>query len=383
MSFSLSDLFFVLVIFQLVFISVFLFTNKKGKKLSNGLLGSFFLVIGLNLIDNFLLLKNYYFSYPSLALWSLWIILLLGPLIYLYTQSILYKDFIMTSRRWIHFVPFLILFLATEFLYNIQPRAVELSILHDVISQKIPSYAFLGPALVFLQFYLYVAASQRLIRQFKKMGHDQYADQQRANISWLSSTINFFIICMIVTTLNGLIGLTPLSKYFYLVFTLVILGLFIFINRVLLKALQKPELFALMSEPGPPNENTPTKYVGSVLTDTESKTILERLQLYMKVEKPYLEAELTLDQLAEQIGVRPKILSQVINELLKQNFFDFINRYRIEEAKRLLTNPEDKKITILEVLYEVGFNSKSSFNTLFKKHTGLTPSEFKQKNSSS
>jgi AraC-like DNA-binding protein len=55
-----------------------------------------------------------------------------------------------------------------------------------------------------------------------------------------------------------------------------------------------------------------------------------------------------------------------------------VNRYRIEEAKRLLTNPPDKKITVLEVLYEVGFNSKSSFNTLFKKYTGLTPSEFKK-----
>jgi AraC-like DNA-binding protein len=65
---------------------------------------------------------------------------------------------------------------------------------------------------------------------------------------------------------------------------------------------------------------------------------------------------------------------------LQQNFFDFINRYRIEEAQRLLTDPPDKKITVLEVLYECGFNSKSSFNTLFKKHTGLTPSEFKKKN---
>ena len=66
-------------------------------------------------------------------------------------------------------------------------------------------------------------------------------------------------------------------------------------------------------------------------------------------------------------------------EILQQNFFDFINRYRIEEATRLLTNPEDKKITILEVLYKVGFNSKSSFNTLFKKYTGITPTEFRNK----
>jgi len=69
----------------------------------------------------------------------------------------------------------------------------------------------------------------------------------------------------------------------------------------------------------------------------------------------------------------------VINENTGQNFFDFVNRYRIGEAKRMLTDPTDKKITVQEILYVVGFNSKSSFNTLFKKYTGVTPSEFKNK----
>lgn len=99
----------------------------------------------------------------------------------------------------------------------------------------------------------------------------------------------------------------------------------------------------------------------------------------MASNKPFLAPELTLDQLALQLSLRPRVLSQVINDRLGQNFYDFINRYRIQEASRLLTNPKDRKITILEVLYEVGFNSKSSFNTLFKKYTGLTPSEFKKK----
>jgi AraC-like DNA-binding protein len=101
----------------------------------------------------------------------------------------------------------------------------------------------------------------------------------------------------------------------------------------------------------------------------------------MQNEKPYLEPELTLDQLASRLSLKPRVLSQAINVILGQNFYDFINHYRIDEASRLLTNPKDKKITILEVLYEVGFNSKSSFNTLFKKYTGLTPTELKKKQS--
>ena len=62
------------------------------------------------------------------------------------------------------------------------------------------------------------------------------------------------------------------------------------------------------------------------------------------------------------------------------NFFDFINQFRIDEARSILKNPEKKQFTVLEILYEVGFNSKSSFNTAFKKHTGLTPTQYRKKN---
>ena len=155
--------------------------------------------------------------------------------------------------------------------------------------------------------------------------------------------------------------------------------LFIFINRVLLRALQKPETFALINEQDIPALKNQLRYSGSTLRPEDNKRIVDELQEHMKTKKPYLEPELTLEQLAVRLSLRPKILSQVINESLGQNFFDFVNRYRIEDAKKLLANPPDKKMTVLEVLYEVGFNSKSSFNTLFKKNTGLTPSEYKRK----
>jgi AraC-like DNA-binding protein len=72
-------------------------------------------------------------------------------------------------------------------------------------------------------------------------------------------------------------------------------------------------------------------------------------------------------------------LSVLINQYLNQHFFDFVNEYIINKAKEILKNPEKKEVTILEILYEVGFNSKSSFNTAFKKHTGLTPTQFRKK----
>jgi len=379
MNSSLSDILFVIVIFQLLFISVFLFTHEKGRRISNIILGAFFLSISLNLADSFLVLKKVYMTNTALVGWGICLPLLFGPLLYLYTQSVLYKDFRFSRSKWIHILPFIILFLISEIRYFSQSRENLILMLNNIVERKVPGIFYWSSGLIFLQFFLYIGASFRLINQYKKIASNKFSDQQRNNISWLSSTILFFTLCMILAALNGFTGLTPLSKYYYFILTVLVTLIFIFINRVLLKALKEPEIFSVMEEKESVVDSA-AKYTGSGLNEEDKKRILEQIRQYMRNKKPYLEPELTLEQLAGQLSLRPKILSQVINESLQQNFFDFINRYRIEDAKKLLTNPVDKKITVLEVLYEVGFNSKSSFNTLFKKHTGLTPSEFKKKN---
>lgn len=99
----------------------------------------------------------------------------------------------------------------------------------------------------------------------------------------------------------------------------------------------------------------------------------------METEKLFLDPEISLKELSEKTGISPRYLSQVINSTFKQNFFDFINHYRIEEAKRLMAGTVRKEITVLEVMYHVGFNSKSSFQTAFRKYTGTTPTEFRHR----
>jgi len=80
-----------------------------------------------------------------------------------------------------------------------------------------------------------------------------------------------------------------------------------------------------------------------------------------------------------QVDIGPRHLSQVINENLNRNFFDFVNRYRVEEAKKLLINLDKSRNSILDVAFDSGFNSKSSFNMIFKKYTAMTPSQFRKK----
>ena len=102
--------------------------------------------------------------------------------------------------------------------------------------------------------------------------------------------------------------------------------------------------------------------------------------MYMNEKKPYLDSTLSLDTLANQIQVSSKELSILINHIMGLHFFDFVNEYRINHAKQILSDKDQSDLTVLEILYEVGFNSKSSFNTEFKKRTGLTPRVYRKTN---
>jgi AraC-like DNA-binding protein len=384
MNMSLSDILFVLIIFQTLFLSLFLFTQEKGKRTSNILLGCFFLSISLNLADVFLFKTGVYSSNPWLAGWGSCLPLLFGPFIYLYTQSVLDKSLSITIKSWKHFLLFIVFFCGTEFYYLIQPREIQERILSNVLQHHIPGSVSFVSAWIFIQFLSYVLASLRLISLYKKTASQYFSNRRQIDISWLSSTVIFFLLIIVLTIINDLLAQTSFAKYYLVGFNIIILAVLVFVIRVLLKALHKPYFFSFSDSEKEASPEQALTVQKSSLTESEKaekEKVIREVLNYMQNKKPYLEPELTLDQLASQLFIKPRALSQAINEILGQNFFDFINRYRIEEASRLLTNPKDKKITILEVLYEVGFNSKSSFNTLFKKYTGLTPTEFRKKRS--
>jgi AraC-like DNA-binding protein len=124
------------------------------------------------------------------------------------------------------------------------------------------------------------------------------------------------------------------------------------------------------------NENG-IKYAKSALDKETSLNIKERIITYMEQHKPYLEPQLRIKDLSELTEIPPHHLSQVINELLQQNFYEFVNSYRIKEAIRLLKDPKYKTYTYEAIGFEVGFNSKSAFYKAFKKETNTTPAKFK------
>ena len=111
----------------------------------------------------------------------------------------------------------------------------------------------------------------------------------------------------------------------------------------------------------------------------KNKEIVKRVTALMEVDKLYQEPELTMQQLADKLDMPTYLVSQAINDGMKRNFYDLINSYRVEEAKQLLLDPGNRNYTILSVGFEAGFNSKTTFNTVFKKFTGLTPTEYRDK----
>ena len=118
------------------------------------------------------------------------------------------------------------------------------------------------------------------------------------------------------------------------------------------------------------------KYQFSNLSKEKAKSHLETMNAYMLDKKPFLDPDLTLQQLSEQLNIPHTVLSEIMNNIVNQNFYDYVNNFRVEEFKRLASDKNNRHLKILSMAYDSGFKSKTTFNTAFKKFTGQTPSEY-------
>jgi AraC-like DNA-binding protein len=203
------------------------------------------------------------------------------------------------------------------------------------------------------------------------------SNSEKIRLSWLKFMLigSFVIFFSLITVV--------LNQYFRweekmpagLIYLYIIL-LLIFITSTLFKSLKQPEIFSGI---GTDEAKTAPKYAASSLTKEDSMMIKDKIELFMETNKPFRDPDLSLRGLAKELNLNERDLSQVINNNIGLRFFDYVNKYRIQDATSLIENPPDPKMTILEIMYDVGFNSKSSFNTAFLKFTGITPSEYKNR----
>ncbi|MBC2838694.1 AraC family transcriptional regulator [Robiginitalea sp. SC105] len=360
----------LLVLFQLFFIAVFLFFSRKGRKLSNYLLAFFFLSLAFGLLDYYLLSSGFYAFRPELALFLNSLVIFHAPLLLLYTQSLTRRDFRLRPVHLLHALPFALVMAMLAVFYYSQPPETQQQVLADV--QKGEDLSTILVSVFGLIYEIsYLVAIKLQLRRYRETILEHFSNIDKINLNWLNFLVNVFIISVLASALANILRhsqLVPMDQGAILVG---LVGLLFFINSVLFKGLHQNEIFLGAEE---------IRHE-SVASPEATHSLLERLRSHLASGKPYLDPHLTLKDLAAQLGMPSRQLSTLINAELGKSFFDLINGYRIEEAKRILRESSDPKLTILEVMYEVGFNSKSSFNTAFKKYTGSTPSAFKDRQS--
>jgi AraC-like DNA-binding protein len=381
MEISVTDIIAILAALQLLIFSFFLLSLKKGNRINQLLLSTFLFANAMYLIGyllyefiEYVLPGGIHFFFIGTSFGFLF-----GPLLFFYTKSLIKDNFHLKYKDAIHLVPFLIYNLLYIIYFHFESTAVKIEMISGGTVLPHPM-GFWVNLLMNIQILIYMTITIIYLFNYRKEIKKLYSTTHHLNLGWLELVLYAFLFMWIIDFIHFLtrttIGIDAETSGVLTFFSITIN--FVFANLVIYKGLRQPAHFF-----GIEKELPRTKYEGSQISDSESEIYLNKLLRYMMTEKPYLISTLTLKELSEKLEINPRTLSQIINDKKNQNFYDFINSYRIEDAKMILANPARRKTTILEVLYGVGFNSKSVFNTTFKKYTGVTPTEYRRRYSPS
>ena len=221
---------------------------------------------------------------------------------------------------------------------------------------------------------VYLVLSLIVLKDYSHRIKQYSSNLHRVNLQWLKHlTIGIMLVIGISFILQKMLYIT--LRYYYVSLDYIyILPMTILIYLIGFYALRRPTVFS-----GELSFVKPSKYSGSSLSIENAKSYEKRIREYMPMNRPFLNPEIKLSELANALVIHPNHLSQVINEKFDLNFFDFINVYRVEEAKNKLEDPNSNGDTILKIALDCGFNNKASFNNYFKKLTAQTPSSFRKK----
>ncbi|MES9969675.1 MAG: helix-turn-helix transcriptional regulator [Candidatus Thiodiazotropha sp.] len=379
-----------------LFLTIVLLNAKAGDLKAHWFLALLTLVFTLDLGLAFLEHSRYLIHFPWLLTLDLNIDYLFGPLTYLYVRVLSNRDeYRFTPKQWLHFFPFLLGFLLLAPLYGLEQEQLITLLYLDGVSlepkqlwAEVSSIVVGVSSILQMAIYLFVAI-RRLIRHRRNI-QQEFSFLERISLNWLRNLLFALALLYLLYILDiFLIGILELYDgmpgihYPMIVVLIYIMGYM---------GLRQPKIFSrhrtqasesTVSEHPPEPEleqkqdQERRKYEKSALDRETSSMLFDELRAHMETEKPYLDSTLNLAQLAAQLRISPNYLSQVINEQGQQHFFDFVNRYRVEEAKVALAGTGERG-NVLTIALDAGFNSKSAFYTAFKRHTGQTPTQYRR-----
>ncbi|TDO72822.1 AraC-like DNA-binding protein [Flavobacterium chryseum] len=363
-------------VFVSLLLAFFLLTVKTENKLANRLFAWFFIFSAVDLSGFFIdavtrTALNWEIFRSTACLFGM-------PLFYLFVLAVCYSDFRLQWKHLVHLLPFIVVnlvFIPRIYLNLDTDRDTFVAALN-----QLPEIYFIQ-ILIEFQYLFYIVSVFLILKKYREIYLENYANSNAATYKWLFQITCVFLIAHSIVALKNLLRYSGFREIFLWANVLVgSIALFI-TCWFIMKALNHPELFR--------GVNSKLKLTKDILPEVEDKLTstnvqddlissqISTLKQYMAEKEPFLDPSLTIQELANQIDIPVRELSVLINHKMDQHFFDFVNEYRIQKAMNILKDQSKSQLTVLEILYEVGFNSKSSFNTSFKKYTNLTPTAYR------
>lgn len=368
----------IIGIFLGIFISYFITKKSIHQNLPNLFIGLFILTISLTMFEGWLNYTGYIFKFLWLSNFAEPLSFLIPGLLYLFIDSQLGSS--NKKRYWLHFLPF-VFWLGYCMFYFLQPEAVKYNDTIESMKLNIPKIVenqpfpedplgmrFYTNTITGIYFIVYIILSSRkLWLKAKSLGESIFNTTNKTLKSIRNITIHIILVILIFIFVKLVFKNDVGDHFIYLYLSFMI---FMTAAQIMNQSSYYDAVSTFLEVPT-------LKYQKSSLDEPEKNRILDSITSQMENEKYFLSSTASLSGLAKAIHESPHHVSQVINETLGQSFFLLLASYRVKEAKAILQTDLGKKLTIEEVAERVGYNSKSAFNTAFKKFTSQTPSSFR------
>ncbi len=364
-------------ILQSIILACILLYYRSGNKMANRLIGIFVLICGLHFSWSLVIDTNLADIFKPLFWIPYSYLLAIGPLLFFYTKALTTIDFKIDEKASFHFLPVLIEVL-------IQLVFISSSIRSNTLVYDVPGFLlfriveFAGTAISIL---IYGKQCLSLIKAHEAWAVANYSNQKDITLTWLSKLIKYLLVLWIfwlafelsfILFLKFQLHLLPVYLLLY-----ILLGVITYSNYwIAIQTLIKSEVLTEKKSIILPSDNA---NVYSRLSEAEIRRNADALSELMHKEKLYLHETLSLRTMANKLQKDPNLVSYILNNFFQKSFYDYVNDFRIEEVKNKIDDPAYSHFKIVEIAYECGFNSKATFNRVFKKSTGKSPSEYKNR----
>lgn len=342
-------------------IAAMLWRTRLGQRKANRWLAAIIALMSLNMFDALFVYARLYTRWPHLLEVIDPTVLLLGPMAYLYARVVLELPLPRWPALLLHAVPAAGAFAAFIPFY-LQPGPVKAATIATLLYDP-PAWLQVLNGMRFVQSGSYLLAVGVLVYRHTRLP----GASRRGTRRWLGFFAVVGMAAWVTSLVTVAVGLSPISE------SLVQFVVAMLLFAVGYAGMFAPDILYAVSAPDP------RKYSRSPLDEEASRAMFERLLAVMREKKPYRSPDLDLQQLAALTGLQPHHLSQIVNERAGLNYYRFVNRFRVDEATRLLSDPETSGRKLIAIAEEAGFNSLATFNRVFKDATGCSPSVYRSR----